>query len=246
MWLSWMARSPPSAPDSAAPSGHIHAFTYDFNSHVFTDIHGGPYLGSRAVCINNHGAVVGSVGNSSVDDGMLWTASDGMRPLTDLVGIQSGWTFSGASAINDAGEITGTGILNGEPRGFLLTPIPSKPKGVHEPNWHLKELVGMVKEILVAGSGMGILLPSGDIIYPGDGGPVDPGSPLLRLDAAQGDADVGLAMHVLAQRISDPFTRALAEKAVSLLARRIDEGIGSGHEEYVSSYTVVRRESTAG
>lgn len=44
----------------------------------------------------------------------------------------------------------------------------------------------------------------------------------------------------------DPDHATMAEKAVSLLARRIDEGIGSGHEEYVSSYTVVRRESTAG
>jgi hypothetical protein len=85
----------------------------------------------------------------------------------------------------------------------------------------------MVKEILVAGSGMGILLPSGDIIYPGDGGPVDPGSPLLRLDAAQGDADVGLAMHVLAQRISDPFTRALAEKAAAQIALSAAQSAGS-------------------
>ena len=43
----------------------------------------------------------------------------------------------------------------------------------------------------------------------------------------------------------DPDHATMAEKAVSLLARRIDEGVGSGHEEYVSSYTVVRRESTA-
>jgi len=43
----------------------------------------------------------------------------------------------------------------------------------------------------------------------------------------------------------DPDHATMAEKAVSLLARRIEEGVGSGHEEYVSSYTVVRRESTA-
>lgn len=44
----------------------------------------------------------------------------------------------------------------------------------------------------------------------------------------------------------DPDHATMAEKAVSLLARRIEDGGGSGHEEYVSSYTVVRRESTAG
>jgi hypothetical protein len=69
-------------------------------------------------------------------------------------------------------------------RAVLLTPTHSKPKPAHEPNWRVKELVGMVKGILVAGGAVGILLPGGNIIYPGAGGPVDPDSPLLRLDAA--------------------------------------------------------------
>lgn len=44
----------------------------------------------------------------------------------------------------------------------------------------------------------------------------------------------------------DPDHTTMAEKAVSLLARRIRDGMGGRHEEYVSSYTVVRRESTVG
>jgi hypothetical protein len=122
----------------------------------------------------------------------------------------SGWTFSNALAINDAGQITGFGGVGGQARGFLLTPIPDDEPQPKYP----KDLVTMVKEILFAGGGMGILLPSGDVIYP-KGGPVDPDSPLQRVDAARSDAAIGLAMQVLAQRISDRSTRALAEKAAT-------------------------------
>ncbi|HEV7990859.1 MAG TPA: hypothetical protein VGP25_03495 [Gemmatimonadaceae bacterium] len=84
-----------------------------------------------------------------------------------------------------------------------------------------------MKEILVVGGAVGILLPSGDIIYPGDGGPVDPDSPLQRADAAQRDAAVGLAMHLLAQRISDPSTRAFAEKTAAQIALSAAQSAGS-------------------
>jgi hypothetical protein len=197
-----------------------HAFTYDFKSKVFTDIHGAAFTSSSVQCINNQGAVVGACSDASGTHAMIWTASDGMRRLIDLVDMQSGWTFSGAYAINDAEEITGRGIHNGQPRGFLLTPVEKDSK--RQP----KDLVAMVNEILLAGGGMGILLPSGDIIYPKDG-PVDPDSPLQRLDAARSDAAVGLAMQVLARRISDRSTRALAEKAAAEITRSAAASAGS-------------------
>lgn len=43
----------------------------------------------------------------------------------------------------------------------------------------------------------------------------------------------------------DPDHANMAEKAVGLLARRIDEGPSPDHEEYVSSFRIVKRESTA-
>ena len=73
---------------------------------------------------------------------------------------------------------------------------------------------------------MGILLPSGDIIYPKDG-PVDPDSPLQRANAARSDAAIGLAMQVLARRISDRATREMAEKAAVEIALRGAASAGS-------------------
>jgi len=203
------------------PDDTSHVFTYDVKSNAFTDIHDAAFVGGSVVGgINNHGVVVGYCQDTydSVIQAMIWTPSDGMRRLIDLVDMQSGWTFRNAEGINDAGQITGWGIHNGQARGFLLTPVGLTP--VPHPRGQLtKELVEMVKEILVAGGGMGILLPSGDIIYPKDG-PVDPDSPLQRIDAARSDAALGLAMQVLARRISDRSTRALAEQAAADIIRR--------------------------
>ncbi len=46
--------------------------------------------------------------------------------------LQASWVFVSASAINDAGDIVGTGLLNGQSHGFLLTndlppEIPNQP-----------------------------------------------------------------------------------------------------------------------
>jgi hypothetical protein len=194
----------------------VHAFTYGFQSNLFVDLNGAAFSGSFARSINNQGVVVGScVDIPGPPAAMIWTAADGMRRLVDLVDLQSGWTFSEANAINDAGQIAGWGIHNGQPRGYLLEPIEVG----EEPRRQPKDLVGMVQEILVGGGAMGILLPSGDIIYPKDGGPVDPDSPLQRRDAARSDAVIGLAMQVLARRISDRSTRALAEQAAAEITR---------------------------
>jgi hypothetical protein len=36
----------------------------------------------------------------------------------------AGWTNISASAINNLGQIVGTGIHNGQSRAFLMTPLP--------------------------------------------------------------------------------------------------------------------------
>jgi hypothetical protein len=110
--------------------------------------------------------VVGACFDASGKQAMVWTASDGMRRLIDLVDLQSGWTFTETHAINDAGEITGWGHRYGKERAFLLAPIDVSDDGKPHP----KDLVTMVMEILFAGGAMGVLLPSGDVIYP-RGGP---------------------------------------------------------------------------
>src|SRR5215469_13041161 len=45
-----------------------------------------------------------------------------MRNLNLLLASGSGWYLEQANAINDADQITGVGIINGETHAFLLTP----------------------------------------------------------------------------------------------------------------------------
>jgi hypothetical protein len=46
-----------------------------------------------------------------------------MTDLNDLVPANSGWVLEAAHAINDNGQIAGSGTLNGQTRAFLLTKI---------------------------------------------------------------------------------------------------------------------------
>jgi probable HAF family extracellular repeat protein len=45
--------------------------------------------------------------------------------LNSLIGASSGWTLDAAFAVNNAGQIVGTGLLNGIEHAFLLDPAPS-------------------------------------------------------------------------------------------------------------------------
>ena len=82
-----------------------------------------------AMDINNQGQVVGEIeplnalGSSSA---FIWTESTGMVRLSQFVDESgAGWSFHRASAINDSGQIVGSGRNpQGEYRGFLLTPNP--------------------------------------------------------------------------------------------------------------------------
>jgi hypothetical protein len=44
--------------------------------------------------------------------------------LNTLLDPLSGWSLSVATAINDAGQIVGAGMLEGQTHAFLLTPVP--------------------------------------------------------------------------------------------------------------------------
>src|SRR5262245_12387301 len=54
-----------------------------------------------------------------------------MADLNDLIPPGSGWLLEVAAAINDAGQITGTGTVNGCTHAFLLTPERSPARGDH-------------------------------------------------------------------------------------------------------------------
>ena len=73
--------------------------------------------------INDHGAVVGlsSYTYWTNSHAFLWQGGV-IRDLNDFVPPSSGWVLSAAYAINNAGQIVGTGTLNGQSRAWLLTP----------------------------------------------------------------------------------------------------------------------------
>ncbi len=71
---------------------------------------------SGANGINNKGQVVGVSGHA-----FIWTQTAGMQDLNNLIDATSGWTLLFAYAINDAGQITGSGLIKGQSHAFLLT-----------------------------------------------------------------------------------------------------------------------------
>jgi probable HAF family extracellular repeat protein len=58
-----------------------------------------------------------------------------MTDLNTLVDPNSGWTLTAATAINDNGDIVGTGILDGQVHSFLLTSgqMQTQPPQATEP-----------------------------------------------------------------------------------------------------------------
>ncbi len=60
--------------------------------------------------------------NSANTHAFLYTSGGGMVDLNTLIDPLSGWELLDASDINDAGQITGQGIINGEYHAYLLTP----------------------------------------------------------------------------------------------------------------------------
>lgn len=72
--------------------------------------------GSDGLGINAWGEVVGTADSQA----FLYTHGQ-MHNLNDMIPSNSGWSLRAATAINDRGDIVGTGLINGAMRGFLLT-----------------------------------------------------------------------------------------------------------------------------
>jgi probable HAF family extracellular repeat protein len=77
--------------------------------------------------VNAAGQVVGSsyvpANVSNYSHAFLYTSGVGMVDLNTLIDPLSGWELLDASDINDAGQITGQGLINDEYHAYLLTPI---------------------------------------------------------------------------------------------------------------------------
>lgn len=121
--------------DDGLIAGYSMTFGFNFDSR-----HGFLYNGalidlgtlggsfSEATGLNNFGHVVGS-SSDAMGEPRAFLFKDGtMADLNALIDPGSGWQLLSASDLNDAGQIVGVGLKNGQERGFLLTPVP-EPNG---------------------------------------------------------------------------------------------------------------------
>jgi probable HAF family extracellular repeat protein len=114
--------------------GNFHAFLYD--NGTMRDLGTLPNgFQSFGQAINKNGEIVGYGSVGSVSDYHAFVYKDGkMHDLNNLIPSNSGWFLGFAYAINDRGQITGSGIINGEGHAFLLTPICSENESQRDDN----------------------------------------------------------------------------------------------------------------
>jgi len=109
--------------DGTSTGGLWHAVKWNTSNNIedLGVLAGGTY--SVAFAINESGVVVG-YGNLSDNaaHAMVWTSSNGMQDLNDLIPAHSGWILVNANSINSSGQITGYGSKKGHNHAFLLTP----------------------------------------------------------------------------------------------------------------------------
>jgi probable HAF family extracellular repeat protein len=121
-----------------------HAFLHDGHSMRDLGSLGGYY--SFGFGVNAAGQVVGSSQTSGYEDSHAFLWSDGT--LYDLNNLLDGsgdrWTLITADDINGRGQIVGTGLINCQRHGFLLTPVdrddhegPRKDR--HDGHWSYSE-----------------------------------------------------------------------------------------------------------
>jgi uncharacterized membrane protein len=82
----------------------------------------GNTLGSQAAGATGGAGFEGSVPIAVVGRPFIWSARAGMQDLNTLISANSGWVLDSVAGINIWGQIVGSGTLNGQAHGFLLTP----------------------------------------------------------------------------------------------------------------------------
>lgn len=106
---------------SVTSHGVFHAFISDGDGLRDLGTLGGAH--SFAYGINSSGQVAGYSFTPSGEETHAFVYSAGrMWDLNDLVAL-SGWILTEAYAINDVGQIAGTGVFNGRATGFVLNPV---------------------------------------------------------------------------------------------------------------------------
>ena len=108
--------------------GTIHAFKWT-KGKPMQDLGAfpGAFVTTAACCktINDRGEVVGFAIDPTGMRALLWE-NGVMTDLNTLMPAGSPWYLQSTAAINNAGEIAGQGLINGEVHAFLLTPKHSQ------------------------------------------------------------------------------------------------------------------------
>ena len=112
-----------------------YAFAFLYDGVTTSDLGTLGGLRSGAYDINDSDQVVGYSETLAGNHAFVWDQATGMQDLNSLI-TASGWVLTSAAAVNNAGDIVGTGLLNGEAHGFLLTTgavTPPPPAVNHAP-----------------------------------------------------------------------------------------------------------------
>jgi len=100
-----------------------HAFVWQ--SGTMRDLGTLPNMPSSVACgVNASGLIVGyaeAQPDSTDKRAVLWRGGSALD-LNTLLPVHSGWVLTEARAVNDRGQIVGSGMWNGHARAFLLTP----------------------------------------------------------------------------------------------------------------------------
>jgi probable HAF family extracellular repeat protein len=112
------------AQDLGTLSGHTHSQALDINTTAQVVGWSGPAID---ISVSNRSPGSANTAGSAAR-AFLWRDNQMLdlndRAVVDMDGTPvTGWVLTEAAAINDAGQIVGTGTHNGEMRGFLLTPV---------------------------------------------------------------------------------------------------------------------------
>jgi probable HAF family extracellular repeat protein len=86
----------------------------------------GEFINGGAEAISDRGQIVGNAYNSdfSILHAFIWPSSTSQGiDLNTVIPSDSGWELQHASDVNNRGEITGFGVLNGARHAFVLIPV---------------------------------------------------------------------------------------------------------------------------
>ena len=110
---------------SLTQTGSLARRAFIYQNGALTDIgNPGDSKWSSARAINDNGHVVGVMSDGGENPRAFLYADGTMVDLNTLLPPNSGWVLTEAIGINDNNHIIGFGTFNGNPRAFLLSPVP--------------------------------------------------------------------------------------------------------------------------